>query len=88
MAKPKAGEPTSSSVVHASHQIKDLLVLEARKKGNMFYQGHCIRVVEDYCPDVIRQRIEYNEVMAELYQQGLRSALLYTSLPVYHPSQL
>ncbi|KAJ3594916.1 hypothetical protein NHX12_004222 [Muraenolepis orangiensis] len=36
-----------------------------------------IRIYEDYCPEVQEQRAAYHDVMAKLYNLGLRPALLY-----------
>lgn len=59
------------------HQIKDLLIREARRRGKLDYRGQQIRIVEDYCPEVLSQRAEYREVMSELYGRGLKPSLLY-----------
>lgn len=58
-------------------QVKDLVIRESRKKGELLYQGHKIRIFEDYCPEVLKLRAEYKEVMSSLYKRGLRPALLY-----------
>lgn len=45
----------------------------------MQYRDRKICIVEDYCPEVLRQHIEYREVMAVLYKRGLKPALLYAA---------
>lgn len=35
------------------------------------------RIYEDYCPDVLEQRMAYHDAMAKLYNLDLRPALLY-----------
>lgn len=59
------------------HQTKDLLIREARRRGKLQFRGQAIRIVEDYCPEVLNQRAVYREVMAEFYKLGLKPALLY-----------
>ncbi|KAL0161299.1 hypothetical protein M9458_045026, partial [Cirrhinus mrigala] len=59
------------------YQIKDLLICEARRRGKLEYRGQQIRIVEDYCPEVMSQRAEYRGVMTELYDRGLKPSLLY-----------
>uniref|UniRef100_A0AAV2JXV0 Transposase n=1 Tax=Knipowitschia caucasica TaxID=637954 RepID=A0AAV2JXV0_KNICA len=36
-----------------------------------------IRIVEDYSAEVVSQRAQYRDVMAELYKQGMKPALLF-----------
>ncbi|KAI2645890.1 LINE-1 retrotransposable element ORF1 protein [Labeo rohita] len=60
-----------------SFQIKDLVIRESRKKGELLYDGHKIRIFEDYCPEVLKLRAEYKDVMSSLYKRGLKPALLY-----------
>lgn len=50
---------------------------EAHKKGELEYRGHKLRLYEDYSADVLKQRAEYKDVMAELYKRGLRPSLLF-----------
>lgn len=59
------------------YQTKDLLIREARQRGKLEYHGQPVRVVEDYSPEILNQRAEYKDVMAELYKLGLKPALLY-----------
>ncbi|XP_072562557.1 uncharacterized protein [Paramormyrops kingsleyae] len=40
---------------------KDTLIREARRRGKLEYHGQQIRIVEDYCPEVLGQRVEYRE---------------------------
>ncbi|KAL1246547.1 hypothetical protein QQF64_034592 [Cirrhinus molitorella] len=57
------------------YQVKDLVIRESRKKGVLIYQGHTIRIFDDYSPDVLKLRGEFKEAMAELYKRGLKPAL-------------
>lgn len=41
------------------------------------YEGHKIRIFEDYCPEVLKLRSEYKDVMSSLYKCGLKPALLF-----------
>lgn len=59
------------------YQVKDLLIREARRRGKLEYRGQQVRVVDDYSPEVLSQRVEYREVMADLYNRGLKPSLLY-----------
>ena len=59
------------------HQTKELVVQEAHKCRNDLKYCDPVRIYEDYCPDVLEQRSAYREVMAKLYNLGLRPALLY-----------
>lgn len=43
----------------------------------MDYRGHRICIVEDYSPEVLSQRAEYQEAMTTLYKLGMRPALLF-----------
>ncbi|KAJ4934076.1 hypothetical protein JOQ06_006883 [Pogonophryne albipinna] len=58
-------------------QVKDLLIREACRRGELFYKEHNIRLYEDYSSDVLKERAEYKSSMAELYKRGYRPALLY-----------
>lgn len=40
-------------------QIKGRVICEARKRGELLYNGHKIRLYDDYSPDVLKQRAEY-----------------------------
>ena len=78
-AKPRQGDrPRPVIVCVHRHQTKELIVREARKRRNdLKYRDSPVRIYEDYCPDVLEQRAVYREVMANLYNLGLRPALLY-----------
>lgn len=58
-------------------QIKELIIREARKRGDLSYKGHPLRIYEDYTPEVMKLRREYRAPMAELYTRGYRPALLF-----------
>ena len=55
----------------------NLVIREARKGGDLLYNGHKIRLYDDYSPDLLKQRAEFKTCMAELYQRGYKPALLY-----------
>ncbi|RXN36549.1 putative transposase element L1Md-A101/L1Md-A102/L1Md-A2 [Labeo rohita] len=59
------------------YQVKDLVICESRKIGVLTYQGHKIRIFDDYSPNVLKLRGEFKEAMAELYKRGLKPALLF-----------
>lgn len=66
---------------------KDLIIREARRRGKLDYKGASLRIVEDYSPDVLAQRAEYKDTMAELYKRGLKPALLFPArLRITQPS--
>ncbi|KAJ3587531.1 hypothetical protein NHX12_011128 [Muraenolepis orangiensis] len=48
-----------------------------KRRNDLTYQDSPIRIDEDYCPEVQEQRVAYRNVMAKLYNLGLRPALLY-----------
>jgi len=78
-AKPRQGDrPRPVIVCLHRHQTKELIVRGARKRRNdLKYHDSPVRIYEDYCPDVLEQRAVYRDVMAKLYNLGLRPALLY-----------
>ncbi|KAJ4922933.1 hypothetical protein JOQ06_022601 [Pogonophryne albipinna] len=76
--KPAAGDKPRPVIVRLHRfQVKDLLIREARRRGELFYKEHKIRLYEDYSSDVLKERAEYKSSMAELYKRGYRPALLY-----------
>lgn len=76
--KPKDGERPRPVLIRLHRfQIKERLIREARKRGKLEYRGQQIRIYEDYPAEVIAQRAVYREVMTELYNRGLKPALLY-----------
>lgn len=77
-AKPAPGQRPHPVILRLHrYQVKDLLIREARRRGKLDYHGQQVRVVEDYSPEVLSQRAEYREVMADLYKRGLKPSLLY-----------
>lgn len=60
-----------------SFKTKDLILREARMRGNLSHKGHPFRVYEDYAPDVAKHRADYRDVMTKLYKLHLRPALLF-----------
>lgn len=60
-----------------SFKTKDLILREARMRGNLLHKGHPFRVYEDYAPDVAKHRAGYRDVMTKLDKLHLRLALLF-----------
>lgn len=78
LPKPASGQKPRSVVIRLHrYQTKELLIREARRRGKLDYRGQQIRIVEDYCPEIMSQRAVYKEVMSELYTLGLKPSLLY-----------
>ena len=69
-------------------QVKDLLIREARSRGDLFYKEHKIRLYEDYIRDILKKRAEYKCSMAELYKRGYKPVLLYPAISSVSPSPL
>lgn len=59
------------------YQHKDLLLREARKRGELKHLDKPFRIYEDYTPEVVAQRKVYESVMSDLYKIELRPSLLY-----------
>lgn len=76
--KPAQGERPRPVILRLHrYQTKELLIREARRRGKLEFQGHSIRILEDYSPEVLNRRAEYKDVMATLYKRGLKPALLF-----------
>lgn len=78
-AKPSAGHRPRPVIIRLyKFQLKNLIIREARsKRGKLQYQGTSIAIYDDYTPEVLEQRLNYREVMSELYKLGLKPALWY-----------
>lgn len=77
-AKPAPGQRPRPVILRLHRfQVKELLIREARRRGKLDYHGQQIRIVDDYCPEVVSKRAEYRGVMTELYNRGLKPSLLY-----------
>lgn len=78
---PKPGpheKPRSVIIRFHRYQTKDSVMREARRRrGTLEYRGHKLQFYEDYNADVQKQRAQYKDVMAELYQRGFRPSLLF-----------
>lgn len=75
---PHGGRPRPVIICFHRHQIKELVIREAHKRRNdLKFQDNPIRIYEDFSPEVQEQRAAYRNIMATLYNQGLRPALLY-----------
>ena len=59
------------------YQTKERILWEARRRGKFDFHGQQIRIVEDYSAEIMSQRVQYKDVMAELYTRGFKPALLY-----------
>ncbi|KAI4788433.1 hypothetical protein KUCAC02_025853 [Chaenocephalus aceratus] len=77
--KPKPGQRPRPVIIRVQrYQQKEKIIREARaRRGKLQYQGTPIAIYEDYTPEVMEQRYKYREVMAELYNLGLKPALLF-----------
>lgn len=77
--KPAAGEKPRAVIIRLHrYQQKEMIIREARtKRGKLMFQGHPIAIYEDYAPEVMAQRSKYRQVMGELYNLGLKPALLF-----------
>lgn len=59
-----------------SFYTKDLLIKESRKrKSDLQYNGHRIRLVQDYSPGVFAQRAEFKDVLKLAYDRNLKPSL-------------
>ena len=56
---------------------KERLIRLARQRGIISVRGVQFRIVEDYSYEVMRDRIAFKPVMAEIYRSGLKQALRY-----------
>ena len=77
--KPNSGQRPRPVIIRVHrYQQKEKIIREARvRKGKLLYQGTPIAIYEDYAPEVMEQRYKYREVMAGLYNLGLKPALLF-----------
>ncbi|KAL6487661.1 hypothetical protein MHYP_G00042870 [Metynnis hypsauchen] len=79
MASLLPGERLRAVIIRLHHfQQEDRIVREATaKRGKLQYRGSPIAIYEDYAPEVVEQRTKYREVLAELYNLGLKPVLLF-----------
>lgn len=79
IAKPPPGEKPRVVIIRFQrYQVRELVVREARKqRGKLQYRGKPVLIFEDYTPEVLEQRTKYREVMAELYNLGLKPSLFF-----------
>lgn len=76
--KPAEGQkPRAVIICFHKFQTKDLVIWAARKKRELKYRDKPIYIYEDYFPEVMEQRVEYKEVMHQLYTRKLKPSLLY-----------
>ncbi|KAL6461050.1 hypothetical protein MHYP_G00310160 [Metynnis hypsauchen] len=78
-SKPGPGERPRAVIIRLHRfQQKDRIVREAiAKRGKLQYRGSPIAIYEDYAPEVVEQRAKYREVLADLYNLGLKPVLLF-----------
>ena len=78
-SKPGPGEKPRAVIIRLHrYQQKERILREARAKRSMLqYRGSPIAIYEDYAPEVLEQRAKYREVLADLYNLGLRPVLLF-----------
>lgn len=78
LSKPGPGDrPRPVIICFHCYQQKELVIREARKRGNLTYKNNSFRVYEDYTQEVAKQRKGCRSVMSSLYKMGLKSSLLY-----------
>lgn len=77
--RPRPGQRPRPVIIRLhKFQQKEKIIREARaKRGKLQYRGTPIAIYEDYAPEVLEQRSKYREVMSELYNLGLKPALLF-----------
>ena len=71
------GRPRPVILYFHRYQNKELVVREARKRGDLKYRNILFRIYEDYPPEVVGKWKEYRSVMSSLYKMGLKPSLLY-----------
>lgn len=76
-AKDTSGTPRSVIIRFHHFQKKETILRLARSKKDLTYQGARVRILEDYCPEIVALRKVYHEVMLELYKKGFKPTLLY-----------
>lgn len=79
IAKPGPGEkPRAVIVCFHDYQTRELVTRKARElRGKLKYKNTPFHIFEDYCPEILQQRVAYRGVMKELYERGLKPALRY-----------
>ncbi|CAM4730842.1 unnamed protein product [Leuciscus chuanchicus] len=77
--KPKPGQRPRPVIMRLhKFQQKEKIIREARAmRGKLHYRGTPISICEDYALEVMEQRSKYREVLSELYNLGLKPALLF-----------
>lgn len=78
-AKPQPGSRPRPVIIWLHHyQTKDLIIRGAcKKRGSLQYQGTRVQIFKDFRPEVMDQCSKYWDIMAKLYNLGLRPALLF-----------
>ena len=77
--KPKDGErPRPVIAWFHDYQTKEKVLREAcKRRSDLQYLGKPVAIFEEFSPKVMAQRAAYREVMALLYQCGLKPSLRY-----------
>ena len=60
-----------------SYIQKGKVLLWAKKTRSISYQGHSIRIFEDFSAALAKKRASFNKVKSLLYKDGIRFGLLY-----------
>lgn len=59
------------------YTTKELVLQWAKKNRNISYQGHPVRIFEDFSATLAKKRASFNKVKSQLYKDGIRFGLLY-----------
>lgn len=75
--KPRPGQRPRPVIIrlHKFQQMEKIIRETRLKRGKLYYRGTPIAVFEDSAPKVLEQC--YKEVLSELYNLGLKLALLF-----------
>ncbi|KAI4785292.1 hypothetical protein KUCAC02_037854 [Chaenocephalus aceratus] len=75
---PKPPQGSRPLIVHFhKYAQKERVLLWARKSRDVSYQGHPIRIFEDFSATLSKKRAAFNKVKSQLYKEGIRFGLLY-----------
>ncbi|KAK5895437.1 hypothetical protein CesoFtcFv8_012030 [Champsocephalus esox] len=75
---PKPPQGSRPLIVHFhKYAQKERVLLWARKSRDVSYQGHPIRIFEDFSATLAKKWAAFNKVKSQLYKEGIRFGLLY-----------
>ncbi|CAL1589471.1 unnamed protein product [Knipowitschia caucasica] len=79
LPKPGLNEKPRTIIIRFHRfQTKDLVMREVRRRrGTLEFRGHKLQFYEDYTAEVQKQRVQYRDAMAELFNRGFRPSLLF-----------